>query len=133
MKKKLVQILMLLVATVSIGAFVSCKDTNEDLYTDLREAVGDEGLNGNLADRIKKLESDLKTYKCACGDLSNPNSLGSQLADIQGFINSLKNGGSGTGSPITIDDDGSAMRHGPGRAGDVVLHRDNDHQHDRRQ
>lgn len=23
------------------------------------------------------------------------------------------------------------MRHGPGRVGDVVLHRDNDHQHDR--
>lgn len=107
MKKKLVQILMLLVATVSIGAFVSCKDTNEDLYTDLREAVGDVGLNGNLADRIKKLESDLQTYKCACGDLSNPNSLASQLADIQDFINSLTNGGSGTGSPITIDDDGN--------------------------
>ncbi len=102
MKKKLVQILMLLVATVSIGAFVSCKDTNEDLYTDLREAVGDVGLNGNLADRIKKLESDLETYKCACGDLSNPNSLGSRVQIIENIIKGLT-GGSGTG--LTIGDD----------------------------
>jgi len=35
MKKKLIQILMLLVATVSVGSFVSCKDTNEDLYNEL--------------------------------------------------------------------------------------------------
>ena len=104
MKKKLVQILMLLVATVSIGAFVSCKDTNEDLYTDLREAVGDVGLNGNLADRIKKLESDLETYKCACGDLSNPNSLGSRVQIIENIIKGLT-GGSGSGSDLSIPGD----------------------------
>ena len=104
MKKKLVQILMLLVATVSIGAFVSCKDTNEDLYTDLREAVGDVGLNGNLADRIKKLESDLETYKCACGDLSNPNSLGSRVQIIENIIKGMT-GGSGSGSDLSIPGD----------------------------
>ncbi len=104
MKKKLVQILMLLVATVSIGTFVSCKDTNEDLYTDLREAVGDVGLNGNLADRIKKLESDLETYKCACGDLSNPNSLGSRVQIIENIIKGMT-GGSGSGSDLSIPGD----------------------------
>ena len=36
MKKKLIQILMLLVVAVSVGSFVSCKDTNEDLYNELR-------------------------------------------------------------------------------------------------
>ena len=36
MKKKLIQLLMLLVAAVSVGAFVSCKDTNEDYYNELR-------------------------------------------------------------------------------------------------
>lgn len=105
MKRKLVQILMLLVATVSIGAFVSCKDTNEDLYTDLREAVGDVGLNGNLADRIKKLESDLETYKCACGDLSNPNSLGSRVQIIENIIKGMTGGGSGSGSDLSIPGD----------------------------
>jgi len=35
MKKKLIQILMLSVVAVSVGSFVSCKDTNEDLYNEL--------------------------------------------------------------------------------------------------
>ena len=50
MKKKLIQILMLLVVAVSIGAFVSCKDTNEDLYNELRNqtSVGDQTLAERL-------------------------------------------------------------------------------------
>ena len=36
MKKKLIQILMLSVIAVSVGSFVSCKDTNEDMYNDLQ-------------------------------------------------------------------------------------------------
>ena len=73
MKKKLIQILMLLVATVSIGSFVSCKDTNEDLYTDLRNAVGDVSGDQTLADRIRDLETKLGQIKeCTCNKGDNP-------------------------------------------------------------
>ena len=50
MKKKLIQILMLLVATVSVGSFVSCKDTNEDLYNELRTQAIDQ--NASLQDAL---------------------------------------------------------------------------------
>jgi len=61
MKKKLIQILMLLVATVSVGSFVSCKDTNEDLYNELRtqslSALDDESsLRAALDTRIGQAE-----------------------------------------------------------------------------
>ena len=52
MKKKLFQIIMLLVATVSVGSFVSCKDTNEDLYNELRVQTLDD--NAKLADALNK-------------------------------------------------------------------------------
>ena len=62
MKKKLIQILMLLVATVSVGSFVSCKDTNEDLYNELRtqslSALDDESsLRAALDTRIGQAEA----------------------------------------------------------------------------
>ena len=65
MKKKLIQILMLMVATVSVGSFVSCKDTNEDLYNELRHQNLEtltlaEALDARVAaleDLMGKLES----------------------------------------------------------------------------
>ena len=57
MKKKLIQILMLLVTTVSVGSLVSCKDTNEDLYNELRtQAIAD---NASLTDALKIQEGRL--------------------------------------------------------------------------
>ncbi|MBQ6191519.1 MAG: hypothetical protein IJK51_04385 [Bacteroidaceae bacterium] len=65
MKKKLFQIIMLLVATVSVGSFVSCKDTNEDLYNELRVQTLDD--NAKLADalnaRIKDLQDQIDLMK----------------------------------------------------------------------
>ena len=57
MKKKLFQVLMLLVATVSVGSFVSCKDTNEDLYNELRtQSITDDAtLKQALETRIDEL------------------------------------------------------------------------------
>ena len=69
MKKKLIQILMLLVATVSVGAFVSsCKDTNEDLYNELRtkdleNASVAEALAARI-DALERLVADIQTCKC---------------------------------------------------------------------
>ena len=69
MKKKLIQILMLLVAAVSVGAFVSCKDTNEDLYNELRaKSIADdmtlqEALQAEI-DRLEGLIAAIKSCEC---------------------------------------------------------------------
>lgn len=61
MKKKLIQIFMLLVATISVGSFVSCKDTNEDLYNELRtQAISENAsLKDALNTRIGELEAKI--------------------------------------------------------------------------
>lgn len=59
---------MLLVAAASMGAFVSCKDTNEDLYNELRtELLNEINENTTLANaleqRISQLESKLQSLE----------------------------------------------------------------------
>ena len=69
MKKKLIQILMLLVAAVSVGSFVSCKDTNEDLYNELRaKSIADDAtLREALETRIGELEDIIRAIEsCEC-------------------------------------------------------------------
>ena len=80
MKKKLIQILMLLVVAVSIGAFVSCKDTNEDLYNELRNqtSVGDQ----TLADRLAKLQADLDALKASTGNCTCDKNLRTELISV---------------------------------------------------
>ena len=68
MKKKLIQILMLMVATVSVGSFVSCMDTNEDLYNELRhQNLETLTLAEALDARVKALEDLIAKIKsCEC-------------------------------------------------------------------
>lgn len=62
MKKKLIQILMLLVVAVSVGSFVSCKDTNEDQYNELRtQTAAALSENADLKTALQTLQSDLQT------------------------------------------------------------------------
>lgn len=65
MKRKFTQILMLLTIAVSMGAIVtSCKDTNEDLYNELRNLIGDDVTPGQtLKTQIKNLENQLNELK----------------------------------------------------------------------
>ena len=71
MKNKITKLFMLLVAAASMGAFVSCKDTNEDLYNELRtELLNEINENTTLANaleiRISQVEQqieDLKSWK----------------------------------------------------------------------
>lgn len=121
MKKKLIQILMLLVVAVSIGAFVSCKDTNEDLYNELRN---DPNLgNETLATRLATLQAQLDALKpCTCDknlrtDLNNAQA---DIANILATLAGLKTNtdgtidlgsgtigggtGAGAGGGITLDD-----------------------------
>ena len=88
MKKKLIQILMLLVVAVSVGSFVSCKDTNEDLYNELRtQYIKD---NASLKDafdaQIAELERQLGQYKTA---LDAINSCECDEDALNGLINGL--------------------------------------------
>ena len=71
MKKKLIQLLMLLVAAVSVGAFVSCKDTNEDYYNELRtQYIKDNATLQEAFDaQVAKLEEQIATYKAALDSL----------------------------------------------------------------
>ena len=87
MKKKLIQILMLLVVAVSIGAFVSCKDTNEDLYNELRNqtSVGDQ----TLADRLAKLQADLDALKASTGNCKCDKNLRTDLNDVMAQLAGL--------------------------------------------
>ena len=68
MKNKITKLFMLLVAAASMGAFVSCKDTNEDLYNELRTELINENttLAEALNNRIGELEgklSELEAWK----------------------------------------------------------------------
>lgn len=79
MKKKLFKSLMLLVAAVSMGAFVSCKDTNEDLYNELRTQYIQE--NATLQDALQKQIDALKAQIAT--DESALNALKDALAGIR--------------------------------------------------
>lgn len=68
MKNKITKLFMLLVAAASMGAFVSCKDTNEDLYNELRtELLNEINENTTLANaldqRISQLENKLQSLE----------------------------------------------------------------------
>ncbi|MBR6141932.1 MAG: hypothetical protein IKQ37_09280 [Bacteroidaceae bacterium] len=67
MKKKLIQSFMLLIVAVSVGSFVSCKDTNEGLYTQLRTQAIQENatLQAAFEAQIAALEGQITTYKQA--------------------------------------------------------------------
>ena len=109
---------MLLVAAASMGAFVSCKDTNEDLYNELRtELLNEINENTTLANaleqRISQLESKLQSLEawkaemeqwkanlesCTCpgdvGDLIN--TLNIQVQEINAYLKIL-------GDPKALD------------------------------
>ncbi len=67
MKKKLIQSLLLLIVAVSVGSFVSCKDTDEDLYNELRtKYIQDNATLKQAFDlQIQELEGQIATYQAA--------------------------------------------------------------------
>lgn len=101
MKKKLIQILMLLVVAVSIGAFVSCKDTNEDLYNELRNqtSVGDQ----TLADRLATLAQRIEDVRCKCGE-TGAGSLSDRVDALEALLGMGGGGAGGDGSGNGIGD-----------------------------
>ena len=97
MKKKLIQILMLLVATVSVGAFVSCKDTNEDMYNDLRTQTAtalseNASLRSALQEWVIKLQEQITKYEALEATLSTINTCNcdpSSIPDYSSIISTI--------------------------------------------
>ena len=95
MKKKLIQLLMLLVVAVSVGSFVSCKDTNEDLYNELRtKYIQDNATLKEAFDaQVAELEDQIATYKEALDALeeafSGFKSCGCDEDALKALINGL--------------------------------------------
>ena len=103
MKKKLFKSLMLLVVAVSIGAFVSCKDTNEDLYNQLRTQTVNE--NASLIERyddlINTLNSEIDALKAAYDAIETSNctcdkDAFNNLKDLVDQLNNQLTGGQGS-------------------------------------
>jgi len=84
MKKKLFQIFMLLTTVVSIGAFVSCKDTNEDLYNELRTQTNAVAVeNADLKTAIQNLTTQLTNQ------ITNYENLLKTLTTVQGEVTTI--------------------------------------------
>ena len=72
MKKKIVNaLLMMAVVAPSVGSFMSCKDYNEDLNTELRSEIAKEAsLRQALQTQVDNLKATVAAIKsCEC-DLS---------------------------------------------------------------
>lgn len=101
MKKKLIQILMLLVVAVSIGAFVSCKDTNEDLYNELRNQTG--VSDKTLDQRLQELAQKIEDVKCKCSE-TGAGSLSGRVDALEALLGVAGGGAGGDGSGDGIGD-----------------------------
>lgn len=85
---------MLLVAAASMGAFVSCKDTNEDLYNELRTELINENttLAEALNNRIGELEgklSELEAWKAQLEQWKESINSCNCPGNVQELINNL--------------------------------------------
>ena len=90
MKKKIINgILMVALVGATSTSFVSCKDTSEDVKTDLMAQVN--AVKAELTPRIEKAESDISTLQgrmtTAEGDISN---LQGRMTTAEGNITTLQ-------------------------------------------
>ncbi|MBR1499502.1 MAG: hypothetical protein IJ615_07760 [Bacteroidaceae bacterium] len=97
MKKKLIQSLTLLLVAVCVGAFVSCKDTNEDLYNEYRAEAAGQSLT--LQQKLEELEGKIADLKSCTCDMT----LANRVETLEGLVAAL--GGGGSGSVVDILDD----------------------------
>lgn len=94
MKTKVTKLLMLLISVISMGAFVSCKDTNEDLYNELRTELINENstLAEALNNRIGELEgklSELEAWKAQLEQWKESINSCNCPGNVQELINNL--------------------------------------------
>lgn len=119
MKRKVFQFLMMMTVTVSLGVFVSCKDTNEDLISELKiklqEVAADASLTEALQTQVDNLQLQLNTYRdmltaiksCNCPDdmSSIIQNLTTQLNTLQAFYDAMQAAGITPSSYATMQQD----------------------------
>lgn len=97
MKRKFFQILLMGAVTVSLGLFVSCKDTSEDLYKDLELRIDKNAsldqVKQLLADEMEKMQAELQLKldaikQCKC-NLPEGLDAGALLTDLDKFLKSM--------------------------------------------
>ena len=98
MKKKIVNVfLMALLATATVGTVVSCKDYEEDNYSDLKGQITNvEGLNNALEERVKALETakdqmnqeiqSLKDQLGTADDDATKNTIYGRIASLEALV-----------------------------------------------
>jgi methyl-accepting chemotaxis protein len=95
MKRKFFQVLLMGAVTVSLGMFVSCKDTNEDLYRQLELQIdGNTTVTSAIQqelDALKQYKDQLEAWKatvksCHCND-------NGFMDDLKDFMQKMSNAG----------------------------------------
>lgn len=93
MKKKFYQILLLGAVTVSLGTFVSCKDTNSDLYNQLEWKIDEySSLDQAVKDELRLLEQmhqNLQNQVDAIKECNCPDNMSQTIQDLTNFMNKM--------------------------------------------
>lgn len=93
MKKKFYQILLLGAVTVSLGTFVSCKDTNADLYKQLEWQIDEtsslEEVNSLKLQQLEQMTQTLKDQLALVEKCNCPANMGQTIQDLTDFMNKM--------------------------------------------
>lgn len=106
MKKKFFQILLMGAVTVSMGMFVSCKDTNADMYKRLELKIDE---NSKLADvvndklqQLEALKQELEELKTSIKPCNCPENMSQTIQELVDFMNKV-NEAAATGDDKSLE------------------------------
>ncbi len=106
MKKKFFQILLMGAVTVSMGMFVSCKDTNADMYKQLELKIDE---NSKLADvvndklqQLEALKQELEELKTSIKPCNCPENMSQTIQELVDFMNKV-NEAAATGDDKSLE------------------------------
>ncbi|MBR3433890.1 MAG: hypothetical protein IKH05_10170 [Bacteroidaceae bacterium] len=93
MKKKFYQILLLGAVTVSLGMFVSCKDTNSDLYKQLEWQIDEkaslEEVNRLQLQQLEQMKQYIQDQLALVEKCNCPANMSQTIQDLTDFMNKM--------------------------------------------
>ena len=90
MKKKFFQILLMGAVTVSMGMFVSCKDTNADMYKQLELKIDENSkLDDVVYDKLQQLEALQQQLEAKMALIKSCNCNPQTIKDLTDFMNKI--------------------------------------------
>ena len=93
MKKKFYQILLLGAVTVSLGMFVSCKDTNSDLYKQLEWQIDEkaslEEVNRLQLQQLEQMKQYIQDQLALVEKCNCPKNMSQTIQDLTDFMNKM--------------------------------------------